>query len=63
MVSNFIVALNFSSKLGVAKTLSAVLRCLDVKFYVFTSQLLDQIVNVSPRLVGPYKGGEGFHVL
>ena len=57
IVSNFIVALNLISTLG------AVFRCLDVKFIVFTKRLLDQFVSVSPRLVGRYKGGGGFHVL
>ena len=37
IVSYFIVVLNFSSKLGVAKNSSAVLRCLAVRFSVFTS--------------------------
>ena len=63
MVSYFIVALNISSKLGVARTLSAVLGCLDVKFNVFTERLLDQFVSVSPRLVGPCNDGGEFHVL
>ena len=57
------VALHFSSKLGVAKTLSAALCCLVVKFNVFTKRLLDQFVSMSPRLVGPYKGAGGFQIL
>ena len=63
IVLYFIVALNFNSKLGVAKTSSAVLRCLAVRFSLFTSQFLDQFLSVSPRLVGPYSGGGGFQVL
>ena len=41
IVSYFIVALNFSSSDGVAKTLSAALRCLVVRLNVFTSLFLD----------------------
>ena len=48
---------------GVAKTLSAALRCLCVRFKVFVNLLRDQLVSVSPRLVGPYNGGGGFQVL
>ena len=55
--------LNFSSKLGVAKTSSAVLRCRAVKFSVLIILFLDQFVSVSPRFVGPYNGGGGFQVL
>ena len=58
-----IVVLNFSSKLGVAKTSSAVLRCRAVRFSVLINQFLDQFVSVSPRFVGPYNGGGGFQVL
>ena len=56
-MSFFIDALNFSSKLGVANTLSAALRCLAVRFIVFIKRLLDQFVSVSPRLVVPYASG------
>ena len=56
------VALNLSSRVGVAKTLSAVLRCRCVRFRVIVSLLLDQLVSVSLRLVGPYNGGGGFQV-
>ena len=55
--------LNLSSRDGVAKTLSAALRCRCVRFKVFVSLLLDQLVSVSPRLEGPYNGGAGFQVL
>ena len=58
-----IVALNFSSKDGAAKTSSAVFRWRCVKFKVFVSLFLDQLVSVSPKLVGPYNGGGGFQVL
>ena len=34
-----------------------------VRFKVFVSLFLDQLVSVSPRLVGPYNGGGGFQVL
>ena len=57
------VVLSLSSRVGVAKTLSAALRCRCVRFRVFVSLLLDQLVNVSPRLVGPKNGGGGFQVL
>ena len=59
----FIVVLNLISRDGVAKTLSAALRWRCVRFKVFVSLLLDQLVSVSPRLVGPYNGGGGFQVL
>ena len=55
--------LNFSSKLGVAKTSSAVLRCRAVRFSLLINLFLDQFVSVSPRFVGPYNGGAGFQVL
>ena len=55
--------LNISSRDGVAKTLSAALRCRCVRFKVFVSLLLDKLVSVSPRLVGSYNGGGGFQVL
>ena len=55
--------LNFSSKLGVAKTSSAVLRCRAVRFSVLINLFLDQFVRVSPRFVGPYKGGGGLQIL
>ena len=57
-----IVVLNLSSR-DIAKTLSAVLRCRVVKFNVFDNLALDQLVSVSPRLVGPYNDGGGFQVL
>ena len=63
IVLYLIVALNFSSKDGVAKTSSAVFRWRCVRFKVFVSLSLDQLVRVSPRLVGPYNGGGGFQVL
>ena len=53
IVSYFIVASNFSSKLGVAKTLKAALRYLAVKFNVLVKRLLDQFLGVPSRLVGP----------
>ena len=62
-VSYLIVVLNLSSRDGVAKTLIAALCCQCVRFKVFVSLLLDQLVSVSPRLVGPYNGGGGFQVL
>ena len=62
-MSYLIVVLNLSSRDGVAKTLSAALRCRCVSFNVFVSLLRDQLVSVSPRLVGPYNGGGGFQVL
>ena len=62
-VSYLIVVLNLSSRDGVAKTLSAALRCRCVRFRVFVSLLLDQLVSVSSRLVCPYNGGGGFQVL
>ena len=55
--------LNLSSRDGVAKTFSAVLRCRAVRLTVLISLVLDQLVSVSPRLVGPYNGGDGFQVL
>ena len=61
-ISYFIVALKFNSNLGVARTFSAVLRCLEVKFNVFTKRLLDQFLSVSSKLVGPYNGGGGVQV-
>ena len=63
MVSYFIVVLNLSSKDGVAKTFSAVFLCLVVRFSVFSSLDSDQLVSMSPRLVGPYSGGGEFQVL
>ena len=63
IVSYLIVVLNLSLREGVAKTLSAVLRCRVVIFNVFINLFLDQFVSVSPRLVGPYNGGGGFQVL
>ena len=63
IVAYFIVVLNLSSRLGVAKTSSAVLRCHCVRFSVVITLFLDQFVSVSPRFVGPYNGGGGFHVL
>ena len=58
----FIVVLNLSSRDGVAKTLNAALCWRCVRFKVFVSLFLDQLVSVSPRLVGPYNGGGGFKV-
>ena len=62
IVAYFIVVLNFSSKRGVAKTSSAVLRCRAVRFSMLINLFLDQFVSVSPRFVGPYNGGGGFQV-
>ena len=62
-MSYLIVELNLSSRDGVAKTLSAVLRCRVVRFNVLINLFLDQFVSVSPRLEGPYNGGGGFQVL
>ena len=55
--------LNFNSRDGVARTSSAVLRCRAVRLSVLISLFLAQFVSVSPRFVGPYKGGGGFQVL
>ena len=62
-MSYLIVVLNFSSRDGVARTLSALLCCRVVIFNVFINVFLDQFVSVSPRLVGPYNSGGGFQVL
>ena len=61
-MSYFIVVLDFNSEVGVAKTLSAALRCA-VRFNVLINLFLDQFVSVSPRFVGPYNGVGGFQVL
>ena len=55
--------LNLSSRDGIARTLSAALRWRCVRFKVFVSLFLGQLVSVSPRVVGPYNGGGGFQVL
>ena len=44
--------LNLTSRENVAETLSAAFRCRYVRFNVFVSLLLDQLVSASPRLVG-----------
>ena len=63
IVSYYIVALNFISKDGVAKRLSAAFRCLVIRLSGLNSLLFDQFFNVSPNFVGPYNGGGGFQVL
>ena len=63
MIPYFIVVLKFSSKFGVAKISSAVLRCRAVRFSVLIYLILDQFVCVSPRFVGPYNAGSRFQVL
>ena len=63
IVLYLIVVLNFNSRDGVARTSSAVLRCRAVRLSVLISLFLAQFVSVSPRFVGPYKGGGGFQVL
>ena len=61
--SVFYCCVTFSSNFGVAKNSSAVLRCRAVRFSVLINLFLDQLVSVSPKLVGPYSGGGGFQVL
>ena len=62
IVPQYIVLLKFSSKLGVAKTSSAVVRCRAVRLSVLIILFLDQFLSVSPRIVGQYNRGGGFQI-